>query len=91
MVEILFVLALVFLAITVVGHLSWVSLAWLFRTLSGAPEQPLDTSRVRCPWCNRLTTKSSGRCDWCAQSLRGEVPEEMADLAAVKELRQWQR
>ena len=40
LIPILFVLVIILIIVTVVGHLIWVTLAWLFRTISGSTREP---------------------------------------------------
>ncbi len=78
--------------ITVLGHVIWITLAWLIRTLFGVPRQrPSDRPR-RCPFCDRWTPESQNRCDWCGRDLRSLMAQELDDLLALaRELRRLQQ
>ncbi len=79
---------LLLLVLTVVGHLLWCAFAWLIRLVSGAPK-PADAGHRQCPFCEKWTTPSGNRCQWCGRDLAGKPAEELADLRAMR--RQVQR
>jgi hypothetical protein len=62
--------------ITLVGHGIWVVLA----AILGGGKQP----RRKCVFCERPTSCTAQRCEWCGRDLRSLTAAEMADLAAVE-------
>ena len=80
--------AFVILVWTLVGHLLWCFFAWLIRLGTG-PSKPVDTAQRQCPFCEKWTTRSAPRCQWCGRELVGKTAEELADLRAMR--RQIQR
>jgi len=81
--EVFLALAVVLTIIAVIGHLIWVTVAWLIRALVGSSRPRPEDERRQCPFCDRPTPRRFERCDWCGRMLRGALAEELADVAAT--------
>ncbi len=79
---VLFVIAIILLIVTLVGHGIWVLLAAIF---GGGRKKPTQT----CPFCRRSTPLDRDRCDWCGKDLASPMARELSDLDVVR--RQLQR
>ena len=73
----LFVVAIILMIVTLVGHGIWVLLAAIF---AAGREKPART----CPFCRRSTPLHHDRCDWCGKEFASLLAKELSDLEVVR-------
>ncbi|NLS96099.1 MAG: hypothetical protein GXX96_28505 [Planctomycetaceae bacterium] len=88
--EALLVLVILLVVVTVVGHVIWITLAWIGRAVMGSESKDAHI-HLPCPWCEQPTTVHQGRCQWCGRALFDNQARGVADLAAVRrKVQEWQ-
>ncbi len=74
-------LALLLLAVAVVGHGLWVFAGAFWKALTDDIEEP---GSVKCPKCGRVNPPHTHRCHWCENAIDPLLANELADLDATR-------
>jgi hypothetical protein len=74
-------LAIVLAIVTLLGHGSWVFLAWLFLDIA-APSAPAVPRQ--CLYCNRPTLADHACCIWCHRSQEDTTARRLADIKTAQ-------
>ncbi|MHC4398682.1 MAG: hypothetical protein ACYTG0_03285, partial [Planctomycetota bacterium] len=82
--EALLACLVVLAAVTLIGHLIWLGVAWFVRAVFNPEGTRADAAQTRCPFCEHRTRRMVARCDWCGRDLLSPVALELADVAACR-------
>lgn len=82
--EELFIIGVVLLVVTLLGHGIWVVLSLLVRAVFGAGKNTDGEPRFVCPTCGKQTSALEPRCDWCGRAQPATTVRAIEDLVAFR-------